>query len=168
MNINTRETNNNSSSSRIVQNPLNKQCSNCNSDNTQSFQMVYAQGTSSGNFSGLSYNGDNVGMVGGKSTNQSVLASKIAPPNKPYFRLITIVFLSIFFFILTSIILKFVIDSLLTRSLIAVISTILFAALTTKYESIKLAKEQNIYTRELSEWQKSWLCLRCGSMWRIN
>src|SRR4051812_31312937 len=59
-------------------------CPKCKSTDTQSFQMAYDSGTSSGVVRIASYS-DPVGLTStaGRVTSQTALAKKIAPPTKP-------------------------------------------------------------------------------------
>lgn len=145
-------------------------CARCHSENTQSFEMVYRQGRSVGNFSGRSIDLNlNITATRGSIKNQSLLSSQLRPPDRstPSFLYAIIaaiiIFLIFLFFILISSIKEDIFILLITLGLF--IPLIVSMVYLVKYAN-KISNEYNKeYHKNYNKWKHSWICHRCGNMW---
>jgi hypothetical protein len=142
--------------------------------------MVYETGTSFGTVSVASYNEEfGVSVGSGKVSNQTLLASQVTPPAKvssaAEFMIVLIpvgLILALGFYVTRIELPVFFKDTALTILTIAglgftftICATILFFFF--KWES-KASKQRKLeYTKEITRWQRSWICLRCGEKWVI-
>jgi hypothetical protein len=156
---------------------LNTACPKCNSSNTQSFEMAYQAGTTSGHVQVTSYSeGGGLGVTGGKVRNQSLLAAKVAPPNPPEGEvttgfisfLVAAVMASVASFVLYLAVALFGYD--IIGKLVGVFSAIVFTIWWTflignnTFSNRKIREEQ--YNSAMRQWKQGWICLRCGKDWQ--
>lgn len=151
-----------------TRNPASTDCPKCNSNDTRSFEMVNSEGTSTGTFAAGSYTlGGGATLTKGQTSNQSVLAAKTQPPEKPSMQFGAL--LAVFFgtFIVSMIALSFnEAFSGLVKLLLVLIAT---AALTTgayMFERKRLQPLEAEYEKSFAAWKRNWICMRCGNAWR--
>lgn len=147
-------------------------CPRCHSDNTASFPMIYQGGTTTGNFSALSY-GTNAGVIGtgGKTKSQSLLAQQTAPPQKQNngclhaFITVLILFGSMFVFTL-------VMTALVGESSLTGLLAFIFGMVATIFYAVHINRnskaENKVWREQIAQWEKSWMCLKCGNKWYMN
>ena len=128
---------------------MNLSCPNCGSNDTQSCQVIFNAGTTSHSSVARDDYGNEVKTSGSTSTN---LAQMVAPPIQKDTHPILLVVLG--FLALDSIAEGFFI-----------IAGILAVATIGCYTSNKEANEynNNVYPKELKDWQNSYYCHRCGT-----
>ena len=136
----------------MSQNPF--VCPHCQSENVMRKSVVYEQGattgTSKGKGFGIGLNG-NVTLMTGKTTNTSItsLATRCAPPKKPMNMLI--------YGALLGLVIGAAADALIFKNF----GTIVFAGIV--YFSWKYNKKiQTQWHSEMAEWEKEYICMRCG------
>lgn len=155
-------------------------CPQCQSEQTSSFRMLWMSGTASGNLSGMSVTaGGNVGVFGGSSSQQTVLAQSVAPPSPPPFRgflfgclmplllwaVLTPAFNTIYFKLqraLPQVMQIFPPHHLLLLGIavLDVVIPLVLRALYLRWRKQRLAPVLQI-------WENSWLCLKCGVRWVV-
>jgi hypothetical protein len=138
-------------------------CPNCQSDNLQTFRMVFETGTSStesvssGTAIGLTGGGGiGIGVGSSKSsgTTMSLLAQKVAPPVKKKVALA---------WLITVLAALFVVSGLGTKEwgmvmFFAIVGTI------TGYIAVTRSKwNQHQFPALMRAWERSWLCHKCGN-----
>lgn len=136
-------------------------CPACSSVNTQSVAMAYQNGTSSGTLSassvGIGLNGSiNVAATTGKTSNQTLLASRLMPPIKPVESLGLIFAVAGATFAVLFLIFNFGLAVLL--ALAASIGMFIF-------EHFRKKRKLPAYEKAVSQWQRHWLCNQCGNTW---
>src|SRR5215213_4412547 len=148
-------------------------CPSCNSNDTQSFEMVYKTGTSFGKIQTVSYNHE-LGLSTGSAntSSQTILASNINPPIKPQEN-------TIFVVIFTLIVAPWLIAIYISTNnsadrmygfLFGCICTFLvtlFILIFYKRWSKEISKQRNEYKSAIANWLRTWICLRCGTTWKI-
>lgn len=130
------------------------QCTQCNSDNVQRLSLVYEQGTQ--NISATSRTTTSYGFGQGFSRgtttttgkSQSITAMKAAPPNKKKI-IIPIVLIVAGLFLMK--------QGELWALIISAVGGFLF------YFYFKY--NRNVYPRLYADWENSWLCNRCGTIY---
>ena len=151
-----------------ARNPASTTCPKCGSDDTRSFEMVHSEGTSSGTFSAGSYTlGVGATLTKGQTSNQSVLASRTQPPEKPSMQFGAI--LAVFFgsFIVSMILLSYISELAGWLKLLLVIG--IAGGLTVgayMFERRRLQPLETEYEKSFASWKRNWICLRCGNAWR--
>lgn len=154
-------------------------CPNCRSHQTATFEMVHSQGTRSGYISAstVTSSGD-VGLTGGQTYSQSLLAGQLSPPEEPKLTGATILG-SIVASFFVSAFLTYIIASLIRNSGIAVdesrigvnlifLFILLIPVLTAlgcRLHKRALRKLMPGYLERLQEWSRGMVCRRCGYMW---
>ena len=146
--------------------PLPANCPRCESSDTRSFPMVHVSGTS------LARNAQGVLFE-----QQTTLASHVTPPFRPRashtFALIAgfaALTIATILGILVSSILGSIIDpAKLTAPFLLFIAASAGASLFAGNKLDLRTHETNMigYRSALDKWQRSWLCLRCGSNWLV-
>ena len=140
-------------------------CPDCKSGNTKKMQMVWASGSrrsqSKSTGVGISTRGTvGLGVGRGSSQSQSHLAAACAPPKKSKLPLIVT---GILFFMFWLPIFKVVISGFDEGHLMGIIFGIPILVLITfgLYKLyLYLAKKNN---KDIEEYSKTWVCLKCGS-----
>lgn len=143
-------------------------CPSCESGNIKTVQMIYMSGTRNGKTKmkgiGLSARGLSVGVGGGNTSSQSLLAESCAPPKTSglpklvVFLLVFSVWIPLFALFMSSLsapsFLKGVGTFLLAGGLLGV----------TTYGLVKLYKKLNLHNLETQHrYGNSWVCLKCGT-----
>jgi len=139
------------------------QCPQCNSDNTQKLSVVYEHGTQNIQTTGRTY-GSGVGLGRGgfgvglgssttstKGKSQSIAAKNAAPPDKKKI-IIPLALMGAGLFT------AFAIHGITGLLLVAVGGFIFWKF--SQYNS-------NTYPPLMEQWQRSWLCNWCGSMFTL-
>jgi transcription elongation factor Elf1 len=145
-------------------------CPRCGSDNTSSFALIHSGGTSAGSFQGVSY-GAKTGTIqtSGRTGSQSLLAQQTAPPIRPNFVNSNGVLLTVIVFVVACVISVFVRgfatsvfgDNILT-SLISPAFVFGVPILFVIYHNKQLLQKRELWKSEKAQWEKSWMCLKCG------
>lgn len=145
------------SAKTVAANNKNNGCPQCQSEQTSSFEMVYMQGTTQGKLKATTYEfGEGFGVMGGKTSSQSVIAQKCTPPASPanlygVSALVAVIGFGMF---------------LCSRSIAMLVGVGVIAAGIFYYSQ----KQNKVLTEQhqlaLLRWKRSWICLRCGSAWQ--
>lgn len=140
-------------------------CQKCKSEDTKSFEMVYAEGTSSGTVTAGSYTiGDGVTLTKGKISSQTELALRVRPPEEPDFNIFLLFGIVLSSFIITMIIVSYFDGSL--KLLLGIGITALSAVGGYLLESRRLQLHKEEYKKNFAAWRRSWICMRCGNTWK--
>ncbi len=153
---------------RRARNPASTTCPKCGSDDTRSFEMVYTEGTSTGTFTAGSYTlGVGATLTKGQTANQSVLASRTRPPEKPDMRL-GLLLVALFVSLIVSMILVSGISGLSGGLKFIVFLGVAVGMVAGAYmlERRRLQPLMEQYTIDFATWKRSWICSRCGNTWR--
>ena len=136
-------------------------CPFCHSSNTMRCEMVLKSGSSKGTFAGLSLGGDgDVGTFGGGTSNQTLLAKTVEPPKEPSIGCAWLFMIPGGFLLLSGM-------AAMTGKepwigFIVLLFGLFFTVLPLKASQQLHDKDKPRYQKELADWKKSWLCLRCG------
>jgi uncharacterized membrane protein len=154
-------------------------CPQCHSENTQSFEMVYSSGTSKGSITAFSFDVDTgaVMSTGGALSRQSDLAASVTPPSPPLMGANQIIVKGLLACLIAVVLVPvtwWATNLFLSRDLATFISAALAVILIIAgigwgayIESERHARNMENFRRgELAEWQRSWICLRCGHRWK--
>lgn len=152
-------------------------CQKCGTTDIKKVSQIYNEGTFIGetqNYGVLIDTSDvGVGVFGGPSNHQSLMAAQYAPPREPTsgiwvgFHVIVIFLLLMFLFGGCS----NISDNFIAEGLFwfACFGAILLAWLfILSFTNKRLQKKQNEYLLKLARWHKVWACLRCGHVWLEN
>lgn len=154
-------------------------CPQCGSQQTATFEMIYQQGTQSGNLSGSGFSvGGDVGIINGQFNSQTALAERLSPPQEPKITSGTIV-ASIVAAFLASGLITFLIAGFIRKTGISVDQNTIglnliflyillipiLAALGCRLHKRSLRRFMPRYLERLREWQNGLICRRCGYMW---
>ena len=138
-------------------------CFKCQSDNTQSFEMVYNAGTSFGNINVNSYSSDEgFGFSGGSVSHQTVLASQLAPPEKPEWTIAQLIVIPALLLFGCFALWNFL--GLIVAVVIGGGISFLFLYLIER----EVKKKTPIYETAYARWKRAWICLRCGATWQLK
>lgn len=140
-------------------------CPQCGSDASVTFEMANASGTSIGNIGGLTYSPDTgLGGFGGKTTQQTQLAARTAPPRHPN----SIVPLAVILVSLLFLSIAFIVG--VTGSGAGALAILFFGGIAVVALGYWLNKDfQNDverHARAIDSWRNSVICLRCGHAWQ--
>lgn len=152
----------NNSLQNYTEQKLSTVCPKCSSNDTQSYPMAYQAGTSFGKIKTASYT-FNVGatVTGGKISNQTILASKLNPPSQSFQGGL----LSLFFFVFVGFIVYAIFSPILyILGIVLGFGAFVFCVCCVCYLINTSQKPNQV---EISQWGKSWICLRCGANWII-
>jgi len=140
-------------------------CPQCGSDASVTFEMANASGTSIGNIGGLTYSPDaGLGGFGGKTTQQTQLAARTAPPRHPHSSVpLAVILVSVLF--LSSAFLVGVTGSGAGALAILVFGGIVIVALG-YWLNKDFQKDVERHARAIDSWRNSVICLRCGHAWQ--
>lgn len=136
-------------------------CPQCHSDNTVKCSVAHASGSSIGMFSALGMDGSGeVGAAGGSTTSQTLLARKLAPPVQERVGCLfwVVSFGPGMLFVLGG--LGCFSETVLGGLILLTIGLALCAIPIRK--SWEIENKRPDYERELKEWDRAWVCLRCG------
>lgn len=151
-----------------TRNPASTDCPKCSSGDTRSFEMVNAEGTSTGTFAAGSYTvGGGATVTQGQTSSQSVLAARTQPPVKP----------SMQFGVLLAVLFGSFIFSMIGLGNIAelpgwlkmLLALVAVGALTTgayMFERKRLEPLEAEHEKSFAAWKRNWICMRCGNAWR--
>ena len=138
---------------RRLPDPSSTTCPKCGSDDTRSFQLVYAEGTSQGRISAGSYTfGGGVTATSGRTNSQSLLAARTSPPVEPSPSVIGLAMLPLLLLFLAV--------------AINIVVSIVFVALICVWLYRHYQPKRRKYKEDIAEWSRSWMCIRCGHAWR--
>jgi hypothetical protein len=141
-------------------------CPRCNSGDTASCAMVYAQGTSSGQISasGIAYDrGYVVGQAYGSMSSSSALAQVVAPPQRlrlgqiGCLNLVVAIVLSLPAFLFLNFVMP---QGTMNGSLMMLPGILLLPFFLMHY-----VRQRIRHDAELKRWAATWMCLRCGNRW---
>ena len=144
--------------------PQHFDCPRCQSSDTRSFEMAYAMNTTTAQTGAIGYTlGVGPTVAKAKTTGQTGLASRIAPPTNPGLgagRSIAIAFAS-----------ALIVGSVVGQSAaggtvgfwLGVLVFIATFVIMAKYENGQTEE----YNQKLEKWRHSWICMRCGSTWSL-
>lgn len=152
-------------------------CPQCFSPQTASFEMLFSQGTQSGNLSAttVSFSGD-VGLTSGQFNSQTVLAGRLTPPLEPKMGCgtqISIMIGAAISGIFIGVVILGAFDAVIGISSNSNWPLILFIVLifgffvcgVHLYNRFVQQKKMSDYRERLQEWSSSMICRRCGYMW---
>jgi hypothetical protein len=143
-------------------------CPQCRSEQIQSFQMAYRAGTSQSSFygSGHSFEAGSV-SVSGTSHNQTYLAGLTSPPSRPRPFLLAIIatFVIPFFSVMPLLMAYFI-----SPFKFGIILLIDFGLVATVYVlcGIFAPVQWKKHRQRYAEWERAWICLRCGHTFYIK
>lgn len=149
-----------------------KDCPQCASPETRSFEMAYATSTSTGTLIASSYNfnGGGMTMTGGNIRQQSALAAYVTPPPRPQSAAALTGFMILFGF-LVGLSLCYV----LTTAGYTLFGLLLFFVFPVGIGCPVWRSSAREYAQKLAEyhlavahWRRSWICLRCGHRWALS
>ena len=138
-------------------------CSQCGSDSSVTFEMAHASGSSTGNLGGLTYSpGIGLGGLGGKTSHQTQLAVRTAPPRRPVSSVTAVVVIGgiIFLFLLL-----FAVATAEASVVIACILVIAAATGSSYFLNMNSKKDLQRYEQNVEGWRRSVICMRCGHAW---
>ena len=156
-------------------------CPQCGGGQTMKVSLARTQGTSSSVFGGLSQAGGQTGVFGGAVINQTALARSLSPPKEPAKRIATsgcLAVIPLLFVMgvaiegLTSDIKDYhkQQDARMLIFLIFIISGIFLFRWLDRREKAKLefeyGRDITEFERACAEWERSWVCLQCGHIYR--
>lgn len=154
-------------------------CPNCKSHQTATFEMVHSQGTRSGyiNASTVTSSGD-IGLTGGQTYSQSLLAGQLSPPAEPKLTggaILASILASFFVAAIVTYMLAYFIRKTgipVDKNTIGINLIFLFillipilAVLGCWLHKRALRKLMPGYLERLQEWSKGMICRRCGYTW---
>lgn len=151
-------------------------CPQCDSQQTVSFEMMYARGTSSGTITGstVTFSGD-IGITSGQFNSQTVLAGRVAPPVLPKMGCSMQILIGIGAWLLGSVVgavIVSVMELIFGRSNAATLLAFSFILIGVFlicglhfYKRFIERKQMPVYREQLEEWSNSMICQRCGFMW---
>ena len=138
-------------------------CPQCGSDSSVTFEMANASGTSSGKLSGLTYShGGGLGGFGGKTSQQTQIAARTAPPRQPTSS--ATAFAIVGGIISFSMLVSFISDPSLSLAVgcVAAIGTVVALF---KWLNKNAEKDRERYEQQIRAWRRSAICMRCGHLW---
>ena len=138
-------------------------CPQCGSDSSVTFEMAHASGSSTGNLGGLTYSpGIGLGGFGGKTSHQTQLAVRTAPPRRPVSSVIAVVVIGgiIFLFLLL-----FAVATAEASVVIACIVVIAAVTGSSYFLNMNFKKDLQRYEQNVERWRRSVICMRCGHSW---
>lgn len=143
-------------------------CPRCGTTSIQKISIVYSHGTSN-----LKKDSGSVGVggVGGnlgvgvattttKGTQQTLLATQLAPPSEPK----SPSFLAI---AITGILIFFLFSEATNSAIIITIITIIAVIIMSIYFRHKYVKKYIQWESQKKEWERQWFCNRCGAIFEI-
>jgi ribosomal protein L37E len=146
-----------------------KDCPQCESPETRSFEMAYASSTGTGTLVAGSYN-FNIGatVTSGSLTQQSALASYVRPPAPPQGGSGTILM------ILLGVFLGFALMIFMASANYPAFGFLLLVACplglgipSSRHFSRGYAEKRQEYDMAVAQWRRWWICLRCGHRWAL-
>jgi hypothetical protein len=151
-----------------------KMCPDCGSRDTISFEMAHAAHTSIGIVNALSYDfeGD-VTATKATITSQSKLGERTGPPAKSYVVLRRALWLAFAAFMVSCFVLPLFWETHGTSKGLEGLCLLPFAVAALVFFGIRklyAAEERNAeveFRQALSDWKQRWICLRCGSEWKV-
>lgn len=140
---------------------VNYVCPHCGSEQIQRYSIAYTNGISdvTATTTGVGISSGGVLGVGGAKTSgtaQTALSQSVAPPSKySYLRELFIAFvvIPIVFGLLNDLLLPF------KWKWVFILSFVYLYFHTYK---VAFNYNQNIYPKDMEDWNKSWLCMKCG------
>jgi ribosomal protein L40E len=142
-------------------------CRRCGSEHTQSFQMAYKTGTSHGVVAIVGSGGEgDLGLAGGISKTQSVLADNLKPPAPPdgALKSAALIFLLVVLFNMVTIGLTFLVSWFVALPVGAAVTIAVAVFGMSKAKNSK-GEEQREFESAMKRWTRSWVCLKCGGTW---
>jgi len=154
-------------------------CPKCNSEDTQSFQMAYKTGTTSGVIGMGTYSDGGLGVTRGTVKSQSDLARSLKPPTNPAPNVVIVlcVLVSAAILFLAFLVITFIPFAVASSSVIWWTVGISFAApliaigvsyMTWQSRRAELRAAEVAFRTAMHSWSHSWICLRCGGSWLIH
>lgn len=139
---------------------LDLSCKKCGSDNVKKLSIAYAEGLSivnlkhSGAGIGIGSGGIGIGIGGGdtKGTNQTLWSERLSPPSTSNLSIV---------FGIAAIVVFIISIALVSTSIIITITGIVFGLLFW-YFSNDIYKDNKKKRLEISKWDSTYVCLRCG------
>jgi hypothetical protein len=147
-------------------------CSNCNSTDLKKVSLAYQEGTydirTRTGIRGLLFAGGGPGvLVGGATTRgsqQSALAKRLSPPSKwSYVKLVlssgVVTLIALFFYVQHVMSSPPPVSSLPAKLYVVFAPIVLLLVL-----GIFWRHNQSVYPKRFAEWDRSYICQRCGAM----
>lgn len=146
-------------------------CPACQSQNTQSFEMAYNQGVSSGTIVGNSYNLHyGFSLLGAKTKNRNMLSYKVQPPLpgktfQSFYAVLLLLGLMILPAFVVIMMERLGNNEALTPIFIACLVLAIFVGIVYVRDVKKARNIKAHYQEDYELWQCSYICLRCGHCW---
>jgi len=143
--------------------------------------LALTQGTSTSVFGGLSHAGGQTGVFGGAAVSQTALAKSLAPPKEPSeggnsHGCLYVLGLFLVFWIAMVIVGSSTKDQDtlskfgLAGMFVCFVGAVLIVRWRTRVEdsenALQYARAREDYERARLEWERSWVCLQCGHIYR--
>lgn len=133
-------------------------CPQCGGSQTMKVSLAHAQGTTTSIFGGLSSAGNQTGTFGGAVVNQTALAKLLAPPKTPSIGCFSV---GIVAFVCFQLVIGGASSGNGGLMLIALLGGPILVIVLARWNR---AKQMPEYERARDEWERSWVCLRCGQI----
>jgi hypothetical protein len=146
-----------------------KDCPQCESPETRSFEMAYATSTTSGSLVASSFNFDiGTTVTGGTLTQQSALAAYVRPPAPPAGNNALPIFILLGFFAGLVPLILFAALGYPAFGVLMLVATIVAIAIPGSRRGEKEYQHRKAdYFKAIAHWHHSWICLRCGYRWAM-
>jgi hypothetical protein len=143
-------------------------CPYCESEDCKKVSLVFEAGTSAGSFAGVGaagagYSGGSAlggGVSVGNTSNQTLLAQRLAPPAKPDASV------AIAAGLVTFVALIFGFSGRSVSGVVLAVAAI--NGLVAVFAGLVYSERQKSYPILLARWQDLWMCLRCGRQWETG
>ena len=146
-------------------------CPSCDSENTVKCFVAYQAGTNTGSFGGLGIDlqGD-IGGFGGISSSQTLLAQSVSPPKAPGSNPLGLILLA--GGVLAIILGIAYYNDLETHNkfMCVLIACLGFLSLLASIYILFIdhARLMKAHKRDLENWARQWVCLRCGTKFEVS
>ena len=146
-----------------------KDCPQCESPETRSFEMAYATSTTSGSLVASSFNFEiGTTVTGGTLTQQSVLAAYVRPPALPSGSTPLPLFILLGVFAGSIPLILFAALNYTAFGVLTLVATTVAIAIPgSRRGEEEYRKRKADYLRAVAHWQRSWICMRCGHRWAV-
>lgn len=144
-------------------------CPRCHSDYTNSFQVIYTGGNSTDSFKTLSYS-LNTGALGTGwySGQPTLLVRRASPPIKPEKNASEII-AALLFGTLVAIIFNILISPIgpTLAPILSLVAGVVVFAVIVRVSIDKHNEKEKKWKQDIANWQRAWMCLKCGQTWMV-
>lgn len=146
-----------------------KDCPQCESAETRSFEMAYASSTASSTLVASSFNFEiGATVTGGTLTQQSALAAYVRPPTVPPSNNAVPLFILLGSLAGFIPLIAFAAWGYAEFGVLMLIATTVAIAITgSRRGEQEYQQRKAAYLEALAHWRRSWICLRCGHRWAM-